>query len=63
MGRPVCRLEVSMEPRWKDRIANYAWRNGLNQNAVVVEAIEYYFERLEQASPKTTGDSIAASMM
>lgn len=63
MGRPVCRLEVAMEPRWKDRIANYAWRNGLNQNAVVVEAIEYYFERLEKASRKSTADSMQVSVV
>lgn len=48
MGRPVCRLEVAMEPRWKERIERYARLHGINQNTVVVEAIRYYFEGLER---------------
>lgn len=50
MGQPVCRLEVAMEPHWKERIERYAWMHGMRQNAVIVEAIRRYFERLEQAS-------------
>ncbi|MBX5468024.1 MAG: hypothetical protein K6U14_11125 [Firmicutes bacterium] len=49
MGQPVCRLEVAMEPHWKERIERYAWLHGMRQNAVVVEAIRRYFERLEES--------------
>lgn len=52
LGRPVCRLEVAMEPRWKERIERYAQMHGVNQNSVVVEAIQYYFDDLERLAQK-----------
>lgn len=61
MARVVCRLDVAMDPEWKDRVERYAAEQGLRQNGLIVAALEHYFRLLDGEKTLAVMDAASGS--
>ena len=61
MARVVCRLDIAMDPEWKDRVERYAAEQGLRQNGLIVAALEQYFRRLDSENAAAAMDAAPES--